>query len=155
MLRKWSLVCVLGSFALLFVSVDMAQAQLRGMRERRLERREVRREVLVQPMQVPVMVDQSSSVRVSLYPTVTTEAQANVAQIRVILPDAQARVMFDDNATKQTGAERWFYTPPLTARVGNSYRIRVMSMQNGKEVTQERVLNVAPGMTYVLDFSRR
>jgi hypothetical protein len=43
----------------------------------------------------------------------------------------------------------------LTAGVVSSYRSQASFMQNGREVTQERVLNVAPGMTYVLDFTQR
>jgi uncharacterized protein (TIGR03000 family) len=162
MLRKCFLVPVLGSLALLLVA-DLAQAQLR-VRERRMERRELRRGVVVAPVVAPsvmpadvapTVVEESPTARISYYYTPANQGQANVAQIRVMLPDAQARVMFDETATKQAGTTRLFTTPQLTAGVVSSYRIRATFLQNGREVTQERVLNVAPGMTYVLDFTQR
>ncbi|MBI3821434.1 MAG: hypothetical protein HY289_02015 [Planctomycetes bacterium] len=157
MLRNWFMVPVLGSIALL-CAVDMAQAQLRDrlstLRERRMERRDMRRGVMVTPTTTtaPVMMTTGTGVaRVSYYPT----ALSNSAQIRVIVPNAEARVMFDETLTKQVGTDRLFSTPALTG-TANTYRIRVITtMPGGREVTLERVLNVAPNMTYVLDFTRR
>jgi uncharacterized protein (TIGR03000 family) len=80
---------------------------------------------------------------------------ADAARIRVILPDAQARVLFDDTATKQIGVDRLFLTPPLTAKAANNYLIRATFMQGGREVTLERNVTVAPGRTYEVDFTRR
>jgi uncharacterized protein (TIGR03000 family) len=80
---------------------------------------------------------------------------ADVARIRVILPDAQARVLFDDTATKQIGVDRLFLTPALTAKAANNYLIRATFMQGGREVTLERNVTVAPGRTYEVDFTRR
>ena len=74
------------------------------------------------------------------------------AQIRVLVPDPNARVWFDGNPTQQTGTDRSFHTPPLNPNVSNSYRIRASWMQGGQEVTQERVVNVTPGATAVADF---
>jgi uncharacterized protein (TIGR03000 family) len=158
MLRKWFMVPLLGSLAVLFVAVDVAQAQLRGRiattRERRLERRDARRGVLT-PTVAAQSGQASSTVRVSNYYTPASEGMADAARIRVILPDAQARVMFDDTATKQIGVDRLFLTPPLTAGAANNYRIRVTYMQGDREVPLERVISVLPGRTYELDFTRR
>src|SRR5438445_9921150 len=113
MLRNWFLVPVIGSLTLLFVA-DAAQAQLRGRmqasRERRMERRDDRRGII---RSTDVVVESSgtqSAGRLSFYPTPLSEASANTVQIRVLLPDANAKVMFDDNATMQKGTDRWFYT---------------------------------------------
>jgi uncharacterized protein (TIGR03000 family) len=158
MLRKWFLVPLLGSLAVLFVAVDVAQAQLRDRiataRERRMERRDARRGIVTQTVVAP-SVQASSTARVSYYYTPASEGMADAARIRVILPDAQARVLFDDTATKQIGVDRLFLTPPLTAGAANNYRIRVTYMQGDREVPLERVVSVAPGNTYVVDFTRR
>jgi uncharacterized protein (TIGR03000 family) len=158
MLRKWFLVPVLGSLAVLFVAVDVAQAQLRDRiataRERRMERRDSRRGIVTQTVVAP-SVQASSTARLSYYPTPASEGMADAARIRVILPDAQARVLFDDTATKQIGADRLFLTPALTAGAANKYLIRATFMQNGREVSLERDVTVAPGRTYVVDFTRR
>jgi uncharacterized protein (TIGR03000 family) len=88
-------------------------------------------------------------------PTIVQQAPAaDVAHIRVILPDANARVWFDGNATRQTGADRMFHTPTLTAGSNNVYRIRASWMQGGREMTQERSASVTPGATAVVDFTQ-
>ncbi len=158
MLRKWFLVPLLGSFVVLFVAVDVAQAQLRDRiataRERRMERRDSRRGIVTQTVAAP-SVQASSTARVSYYPTPASEGMAEAARIRVILPDAQARVLFDDTATKQNGLDRLYLTPPLPAGAANKYRIRATFMQGDREVTLEDIVAVAPGRTYVVDFTRR
>jgi uncharacterized protein (TIGR03000 family) len=156
MLRKWFMVPLLGSLAVLFVAVDVAQAQLRiaTARERRLERRDTRRGVVTRTAEAP-SGQASSTARVSYYYTPASEGMADAARIRVILPDAQARVLFDDTATKQIGVDRLFLTPPLTAKAANNYLIRATFMQGGREVTLERNVTVAPGRTYEVDFTRR
>jgi len=76
------------------------------------------------------------------------------ARIRVILPDSSARVMFDGHATQQVGTDRIFQTPPLSRDATNSYRIRATWMQNGREMSRERVVNVTPGQMSVVDFNQ-
>src|SRR5436309_15006464 len=100
MLRKWFVVPVMGSLAFLVVA-DAAQAQLRARleanRERRIERRDMRRGVVVQDR---VFADArsmmgTSAVRVSYYNTPINEGPADAAQIRSLLPTADAKAMFD------------------------------------------------------------
>jgi uncharacterized protein (TIGR03000 family) len=79
----------------------------------------------------------------------------NIARIRVIVSDPQARVFFDGAPTQQTGTERLFYTPPLQATATNTYRIRATWNQGGKETMQERVINVTPGRMTVIDFTQQ
>ena len=81
------------------------------------------------------------------------QAPVFYATIRVILPDAAARVWFDGNDTKQTGLDRYFYTPDLDPNGGPySYRVRASWKVDGQDMTQERVVEVAPGQTSVADF---
>jgi uncharacterized protein (TIGR03000 family) len=169
MLRKCFLVPVLATLAFLMVAVDMAQAQ--RLRERRMERRDVRRGVVTnnynysnepgtttpgmtgnQNAVVPTVMN-TPNARISYYNT-PYEGQNGVAQIRVILPTPEAKVFFDDKATTSTGADRLFITPQLT-QGQNNYKVRVMFMQNGQELTREQVLPTAPGMTYVVDFTKQ
>jgi uncharacterized protein (TIGR03000 family) len=76
------------------------------------------------------------------------------ANVRVIVPDPQARVWFDGNGTSQGGADRLFHTPSLTMGSTYKYQIRASWMQGGREVTQERSVSVTPGQTAMVDFSR-
>ena len=78
----------------------------------------------------------------------------NHASIRVYVPDGQAKVWFDGNPTKQTGTERFFYTPEL-APGKHTYRIRAeWVMPNGEKMIQEQVVSVAPNQTSIADFTR-
>lgn len=79
-------------------------------------------------------------------------AVAEGASIRVILPDPQAKVWFDDRLTAQQGTDRWFHTPAITAT--GTYRIRASWMVGGSEVVQERVVTVSPGQSFTVDFTR-
>lgn len=81
-------------------------------------------------------------------------AQPDDAQIRVLLPDPQARVWFDGNLTQQTGTDRLFHTPALQAGANNIYRIRAQWTQDGREMNQERSVTVAPGRMSVVDFNQ-
>jgi len=88
------------------------------------------------------------------YSGTSTQTQQTNAQIRVLVPDAQAKVWFDGNPTQQTGTERWFYTPSLQSGANNTYRIRASWMLQGREVTQERVINVNPGQGVTVEFTQ-
>jgi uncharacterized protein (TIGR03000 family) len=82
------------------------------------------------------------------------QAVADYANVRVIVPDPQARVWFDGSLTSQTGKDRLYHTPSLTAGSTYSYQIRASWMQDGREVSQERTVSVKPGQTTVGDFTR-
>src|SRR5262249_21759674 len=142
MYRKLIVPAVL-SVAILGVAVEGAQAQLRnrlsGWRESRLERRDARRGIVRndqtgmtgattgttitgQPRMTGGTVytykgegyETRSSVSYYFNPNVqpgsNTAAPANV---RVILPDAKARIFIDGVATEQSGLDRLFVTPNL------------------------------------------
>jgi uncharacterized protein (TIGR03000 family) len=82
------------------------------------------------------------------------QGDPNVANIRVLVKDPQAKVWFDGTPTSQGGTDRLYHSPPLTAGANNTYRIRAAWMQSGKEMIQERVVPVSPGRMSVVDFTQ-
>jgi uncharacterized protein (TIGR03000 family) len=85
-------------------------------------------------------------------PPAPAQAQDGIARVEVILSDPHARVWFDGALTRETGTDRLFSTPPLTS--SGTYRIRAAWMDAGREVIQEKVVNVDPNQTTIVDFSR-
>jgi uncharacterized protein (TIGR03000 family) len=79
---------------------------------------------------------------------------SDAAHIRVLLPDPQAKVLFDGSVTKQDGTDRLFHTPAIEPGGSYSYRIRASWTQNGQPMVQEQVASVTPGRTTVVDFTR-
>jgi len=88
------------------------------------------------------------------YATQSAPVVNDYANVRVILPDSQARVWFDGSATRQTGTDRLFNTPSLTMGSTYNYQVRATWIRDGREVTQERTVTVTPGQTALVDFSR-
>ena len=86
-------------------------------------------------------------------PLVQTQPVADdTASIRVLVPNPDARVWFDGTLTKQAGTERLFATPPLDSNVANNYRVRAIVLRDGREVTEERIVAVAPNAQAIVDF---
>jgi uncharacterized protein (TIGR03000 family) len=80
---------------------------------------------------------------------------ADVGALRVRLPDAFADVRFDGQLASSMGYVRFYETPPL--RRGKTYRYTVTATwapPGGAKVTQERPVEVVPGHTTVVDFTR-
>lgn len=82
------------------------------------------------------------------------QPQGNTANVRVLVPNSQAKVWFDGALTKQTGTDRLFHTPTLVPGSSYSYRIRAAWTQNGEEMVQESVVSVSAGQTSVVDFTK-
>lgn len=80
--------------------------------------------------------------------------QDSSAYVRVLVPDAQAKVWFDGALTTTTGTERLYHTAPLAPGGSYTYRIRAAWTAKGQEMIQELVVSVAPGRTTVADFTR-
>ncbi len=78
----------------------------------------------------------------------------DTARIRILLPDAQARVWMDGKETKATGTDRFYDTPKLIAGGNSAYRIKASWMQQGREMAHEQYILVAPGQLAVLDLAR-
>jgi uncharacterized protein (TIGR03000 family) len=78
---------------------------------------------------------------------------ANTASIRVMVP-ADAKLWFDGEATKQTGSERIFESPPLTPGKAFAYDVKAQWRdQDGKEVTQTRHVVVRANGSVSVEFT--
>jgi uncharacterized protein (TIGR03000 family) len=78
---------------------------------------------------------------------------ANTINVRVLVPDANARVWIENEAMSITGPERLFYSPPVEAGKTYIYHVKASWMDNGKEVTRERTLDVRAGQEFVVNFN--
>jgi uncharacterized protein (TIGR03000 family) len=155
MFRKYFFTSALASLAVLLLVTDMAQAQRLGnRRERRQERRDMRRGVVYTDVAVPAATATTMQ-RTAHYYTPEIIAGDLTGHVRVLLPNPQAKVFFDGTTTTQTGTERLYNTPPLAANATTMYRIRVTWMQDNREIVQERQVPVLPGRTVVVDFRQR
>jgi uncharacterized protein (TIGR03000 family) len=81
------------------------------------------------------------------------QASDPTAHIEVRVP-ADAEVWFGTGKTSQTGTRREFVSPPLEPGKGFTYEIRARWVENGKEVTQTRRLDVSAGAWKGVDFTR-
>lgn len=84
--------------------------------------------------------------RKSFYPAPGQAA----ATIRVLVPDAE--VWFDTTMTKQRGRERVFQSPPLES--SGTYTVKARWLENGRQVEQERRVQVQPGQAVAVAFDR-
>jgi uncharacterized protein (TIGR03000 family) len=66
---------------------------------------------------------------------------------------SDATIWFDDDSTKQTGPERQFVSPRLTAGKYYEYQIRAQWNENGKKKEQTRRVTFQAGDRIHLDFS--
>ncbi len=82
----------------------------------------------------------------------TIPANNGKAEVEVILPDPQAQVTFNGVLMHETGTDRVFTTPVLTS--SGTYDIKASWMVAGHEITQDRVISVAPNETTVADFTQ-
>jgi uncharacterized protein (TIGR03000 family) len=72
--------------------------------------------------------------------------------IHVLVP-ADAKIWFDDDSTKQAGAEREFVSPPLTPGKYFEYQIRAQWTENGQKKEQTRRVTFQAGDRIHLDFN--
>ncbi len=77
------------------------------------------------------------------------------AWVRIRVPSPSARVWFDGTQTSQQGTDRLYVTPPLDPSKSYSYTIRASWMDNGQEVSREKVVTVTPGKEATADFTER
>jgi uncharacterized protein (TIGR03000 family) len=82
---------------------------------------------------------------------------APVRDNRAVLIDvrvpADAKIWFDDDPTKQTGAERQFVSPRLTPGKYYEYQIRAQWNQNGKKLDRTQRITFQAGDQIHLDFN--
>ena len=87
-------------------------------------------------------------------PIVQPQVSSDQAQIQVVLPNPDAEVTFDGAKTTSVGRVRLFHTSSLDPNGSYSYRIGASWMQDGRPITDARVVSVAPGRTVVVDFTQ-
>jgi uncharacterized protein (TIGR03000 family) len=78
----------------------------------------------------------------------------NRGRIQVRVPTGDARVLFDDSPTKQTGTERLFETPALDPAKAYSYEVSARWMENGQERRETRTIRPIPGRVVYVDFTQ-
>jgi uncharacterized protein (TIGR03000 family) len=74
------------------------------------------------------------------------------AVVRVMVPNPDAEIWFDNTATKQRGTERLFESPPLDANSTYSYTIKAKWIDSGRTVERERQVQVQSGQPVMVDF---
>jgi uncharacterized protein (TIGR03000 family) len=81
--------------------------------------------------------------------------QAQQAHLRILLPDEDAKVLFDDALTKQKGTDRLFVTPPLEPGKTFNYTVTAKWQPNNyTEVIRSRSVSVQAGKDVVLDLRK-
>jgi uncharacterized protein (TIGR03000 family) len=75
----------------------------------------------------------------------------NAVLIAVRVPDS-AVIWFDGDKTTQTGSLREFITPPLEAGQKYTYEIKAQWMENGKEVSRTRQMDIYAGDRLMVNF---
>ena len=71
-----------------------------------------------------------------------------------MLPNPDAEVTFDGAKTSSVGRVRLYHTPTLDPGRANTYRIGAVWMQDGRPVTDARLVTVTPGRMTVVDFTQ-
>jgi uncharacterized protein (TIGR03000 family) len=81
--------------------------------------------------------------------------QAESALVRVLLPQEDAKVYFDETLTKQKGTDRSYSTPPLAAGKTFTYTVTAKWWPNNyTEVIRTRTLTVQAGKQIELDLRK-
>jgi uncharacterized protein (TIGR03000 family) len=82
-----------------------------------------------------------------------TPPNDNLAHLLVIVPE-NAELLFNGTKTKQTGPQREFISPELTAGKHYSYEIKASWMENGKRKEEVRTAEVQTNTWKVIDFTK-
>jgi uncharacterized protein (TIGR03000 family) len=80
--------------------------------------------------------------------------QDDSVHLRVKLPVADAQLWVEGQVTSQTGAERDFDSPALTAGKPFLYEMRAQWTENGRGVVQTRRIVVRAGQHLLVDFTQ-
>jgi uncharacterized protein (TIGR03000 family) len=133
-------IALLGTLIVL-MAVDVADAQRLRRRNRGTDTGYYGNQPPVTDSMVPPGQDPS---RMSYYPT------NGAANIQLRLPNPDAEVRFDGQATQQKGTTRLYTTPPLDGTY--TYQVTAAWQMNGQKVEQNRTVTVRPGTTVMIDF---
>jgi uncharacterized protein (TIGR03000 family) len=75
------------------------------------------------------------------------------ARIQILVPVADAVVLFGDHRTQQQGTDRIFETPPLPGGRDVHYTITASWTENGRRVSTVRRVAVRPGAQVLVNFT--
>jgi uncharacterized protein (TIGR03000 family) len=75
------------------------------------------------------------------------------ASVRVMVPTREAKVWFENEATKQQGTDRIYTSPPLEKGRPYHYTIKASWLENGREITREQTVPVRAGQEVVANFT--
>jgi uncharacterized protein (TIGR03000 family) len=92
----------------------------------------------------------------SFYPPNTgygSSVNPNETRIRVLVPNPNAEVRFNDHRTRQKGYEREFVTEMASGQKG-TYRVTARWTENGKMHEETRNVRVRAGQSQVVDFNQ-
>ena len=103
------------------------------------------------PAEVEVTEPAVEGVPVEATPPAAPSASATEATIFVSLP-ADAKVFVNDLATSSTGAERHYVSRGLKPGRSYSYKLRVQFEQDGKQMTEDKVVRLTAGENVQLAF---
>jgi uncharacterized protein (TIGR03000 family) len=78
----------------------------------------------------------------------------NTAQVRVIVPAANAKLWFEGSPTRQDGLVRLFESPALKPGHEYSYDIKAQWKENGKEVSRTIHVDVRANALVTVNFDR-
>jgi uncharacterized protein (TIGR03000 family) len=77
---------------------------------------------------------------------------ANQVALRVLVPDASANVWIEGEQMSIQGPERLFVSPALETGRNYTYTVRASWMENGREISRTKSLDVQAGGEYVVNF---
>jgi uncharacterized protein (TIGR03000 family) len=77
----------------------------------------------------------------------------DAVNVRVMVPTREAKVWFENEATRQQGTDRLYTSPPLEKGRAYYYTIKASWMENGREVTREQTVPVRAGQQVVANFN--
>jgi uncharacterized protein (TIGR03000 family) len=86
----------------------------------------------------------------------TPTEKGRESKIHIHLPTAEAKVYFDDTLTKKEAGkkDREFCCPALEEGKRYTYKVLVVWVENGREVTHETKIVFKAGEDVVVDFRR-
>ncbi|HZZ80387.1 MAG TPA: TIGR03000 domain-containing protein [Gemmataceae bacterium] len=87
----------------------------------------------------------------SYYAPAAPQATMDVGYVRVLLPDPDAQIWINGQAMTQSGVDRTFTTPLISAPV--TYQVRAEWMSYNQVMSNERTVTISPGATTVVDFT--
>jgi uncharacterized protein (TIGR03000 family) len=158
MLRKWFYIASVVALAVVFLAADAGQGRERrgGRGRNRGYNYDNYGSYYRQGDYYQRPADMDQGVRRAYY--YSPEAGATPGQEMPVYLDVitlpNAEILIEGQKTMQTGPRRLFYSPPLTPDRNFIYEIQVKTLENGREVTRTRKVDVHAGERVTVDLTR-